>query len=157
MNKYPITLDGFNNIKNKLHELKTKTRPQIINAIKIAREHGDLSENAEYHAAKDKQGFIEAKIRNLETKIIHAQVIDISKLSGNKILFGATITAYDFHKNANYTWQLVGEEEIDIKQKKFSINSPIAQAFIGKKIGDFIYVNTPIGEKKFQIKHIEFK
>ena len=157
LKKYPITKSGFMAIKAELLRLKSKVRPKVINEIETARAHGDLSENAEYNAAKEKQGFIEAKIRNLEIKTSYAQVIDILKLSGQKVVFGATVTIYDHAKKLKQTWQIVGEEEADLTKKKLSFKAPIAKALIGKNIGDLVEIKTPKGRKTCKIINVIFK
>ncbi len=155
--RYPMTIAGFAAIKEELNRLKAKVRPQIVRAIETARAHGDLSENAEYNAAKEKQGFVEAQIRNLETKTAHAQIIDISQLSGKKVLFGATVIIYDHESDSVQTWQIVGEEEADLSRRKLSLKAPIAKALIGKYIGDKVEIKTPKGAKICEIMNVVFK
>lgn len=156
MTSYPMTKCSYQNIKEELTRLKTKTRPQVIRDIETARAHGDLSENAEYDAAKEKQAFVEARIRDLDAKIAHAQVIDISGLKGDKVVFGATVTIYDHLNDSEQTWQIVGEDEADVRASKLSITAPMARALIGKLVGDEIEVKIPRGKKNCEIIGISF-
>ena len=130
----PLTLNGFESLNEELKYLKSNERPNIIKAIAEAREHGDLSENAEYHAAKERQGYIEGRIQELNGKLASANVIDVSKLSGDKIVFGATVSFVDVDTEEVKRYKIVGEDEADLEQNKISVNSPIARALIGKKI-----------------------
>ena len=155
MDKIPLTAGGYKALDVELKTLKTKDRPAIIKAIAEAREHGDLSENAEYHAAKERQGFIEGRIKELEGIIGLADVIDVAKLSGT-VKFGATIKLVDEDTDEEKTYQIVGEPEADIKSMKLNINSPLARALIGKDVGDSVEVNTPGGGKSYEILSIEF-
>jgi transcription elongation factor GreA len=157
MQKFPITTEGFKQISSELKTLKTAERPAIIKAIAEAREHGDLSENAEYHAAREKQSFIEGRIASLEDKIARSEIIDISKLSGNTVKFGATVKLIDIDADHKNTYKIVGEYEADLEKGMVSIASPIARALIGKNKGDFIEVNTPTGIKEYEILGIEYK
>ena len=152
----PITKSGFIKAKEKLQKLKTEDRPQVIKEIAEARAHGDLSENAEYDAAKEKQAQIEAMIRHLESSIAHARVIDVSSLSGDKVVFGAAVTYFCHDDDKSYTWSIVGDIEADLQQKKISISSPIAKALIGKYLGDEVSIKTPGGLKECEITSIEF-
>jgi transcription elongation factor GreA len=154
--KYPMTHQTHKRLEKELHELKTVSRPDIIRAIAEARSHGDLSENAEYHAAKEKQGFIEAKIKDLEYKLSHSHLVDISKLSGENVQFGATVTLIDEETEEMVTYHLVSEFEADAAKKHISITSPVARALIGKKIGQSIEVATPKGHRYFEILKVEF-
>ena len=156
MQKVPMTVTGHAALEAELKQLKTVERPYIINAIAVAREHGDLKENAEYHAAKDKQGFIEGRIQELESKLTLAQIIDVSKLSGDTVKFGATVTLVNEDTDAESTYQIVGEDEADIKDKKISITAPIARAMIGKEVGDVIEVHAPGGAKFYEILDISY-
>ena len=156
MNKFPITNEGFEQIEIELKNLKSIERPSIIKSIAEAREHGDLSENAEYHAAKEKQSFIEGRIADLESKISRAEVINTKKLKGNKIIFGATVTLGDMDSKKNIIYQIVGTEEADVENGKISISSPLAKALLGKKIDDTVEVYSPGGSKEYEIEDIKF-
>lgn len=151
-----MTTLGHAALEEELKHLKSVERPFIINAISVAREHGDLKENAEYHAAKEKQGFVEGRIQELESKLSLAQVIDVSTMSGETVKFGATITIENVDTDAKSTYQIVGEDEADIKDGKISITAPIARAMIGKEIGDEFEVHAPGGAKGYEIMKIEF-
>ena len=156
MDKFPITNEGFEQIEIELKNLKSIERPSIIKSIAEAREHGDLSENAEYHAAKEKQSFIEGRIADLESKISRAEVINTKKLKGNKIIFGATVTLGDMDSKKNIIYQIVGTEEADVENGKISISSPLARALLGKKIDDTVEVYSPGGSKEYEIEDIKF-
>ena len=156
MDKFPITNEGFEQIEIELKNLKSIERPSIIKSIAEAREHGDLSENAEYHAAKEKQSFIEGRIADLESKISRAEVINTKKLKGNKIIFGATVTLGDLDSKKNIIYQIVGTEEADVENGKISISSPLAKALLGKKVDDTVEVYSPGGSKEYEIKDIKF-
>ena len=156
MQKYPMTVEGHAALETELKELKTKDRPEIIQAIAVAREHGDLSENAEYHAAKEKQGFIEGRIQELESKLALAQVIDVASLSGETVVFGATVKVVNEDTDEESTYKIVGEDEADVKQGKISITSPLSRAMIGKEVGDVIEVIAPGGTKAYEILEVEF-
>ncbi|MGI9388330.1 MAG: transcription elongation factor GreA [Methyloligellaceae bacterium] len=156
MEKVPMTIEGHDAIEAELQRLKTIERPRIIQAISEARAHGDLSENAEYHAAKEAQGFNEARVAELEDKLSRADVIDISKLGGKQIKFGATVTLIDEDTEEKVTYQIVGEYEADVKKGKISITSPIARALIGKSKGDVAEVSTPGGGKLYEIVRVRF-
>lgn len=157
MQKYPMTTIGHAALETELKQLKTIERPEIIQAISVAREHGDLSENAEYHAAKEKQGFIEGRIQELESKMSLAQIIDVSKLDSETVTFGATVKIVNEDTDEESAYQIVGEDEANIKNGKVSITAPIARALIGKEVGDTIEVNAPSGAKGYEIIEIEFK
>ena len=157
MSQYPMTAHGAELLREELNELKTKTRPRIIESIAEAREHGDLSENAEYHAAKEKQSFIEGRVAELEDKLARAEVIDVTKLKGEKIVFGATVTLIDVDTEKESTYRIVGEDEADIAKGKVSITSPIARALIGKTVGDEAEVAAPGGARVYEISAVEFK
>ncbi|MES2907465.1 MAG: transcription elongation factor GreA [Pseudomonadota bacterium] len=157
MEKFPMTEDGHKALEAELHRLQAEERPRIIEAISEARGHGDLSENAEYHAAKEAQGMNEAKIAELEDKLSRAEVIDISKLSGKQVTFGATIALVDEDTDDKKKFKIVGEMEADAKNGLISITSPIARALIGKKKGDVVEVNTPGGAKSYEVMKVEFK
>lgn len=154
--KNPMTADGLARLEEELRYLRNTARPEVIRAIAQAREHGDLSENAEYHAARDKQSFIEGRVGELEDKVARAEVIDVSKLSGKSIKFGATVTLIDEDTDEKLTYQLVGEDEADIKQGRLAITAPLARALIGKSTGDSVEVHTPKGEKAYEIRRVKF-
>ena len=157
MDKVPMTLDGFERLEEDLKRLKTVERPEIIKAIATAREHGDLSENAEYHAAKERQSFNEGRISEIENKIANAEIIDVSKLSGKIVKFGAKIKLTDEDTDEDSSYQIVGEHEADINNGLLSINAPLARALIGKTVGDSVEVVTPKGSKGYEIIKVSFK
>ncbi|MBL4619560.1 MAG: transcription elongation factor GreA [Marinicaulis sp.] len=157
MEKFPMTIDGYEKLEAELKRLKNDERPAVIQAIAEARAHGDLSENAEYHTAKDRQGWIEGQILELEHKFTRAEVIDVAKLEGNSVKFGATVTLIDEDTDEKKVWQIVGDHEADVKQKKISISSPIARALIGKSKGDSVEVTAPGGSRSFEIEKVLFK
>lgn len=157
MEKFPITAEGFAKMEAELKHRKSVERPAIIEAISEARAHGDLSENAEYHAAKEKQSFNEGYIKDLEDKISRADIIDPKSFSGNVVKFGATVKLADEDTDEEKTYQIVGEYEADLEKGKISIVSPLARALIGKKLGDSIEVRTPKGEKGYEILEVLFK
>ena len=156
MNKVPMTTDGYNRLREELKQLKTTERPAIIRAIAEAREHGDLAENAEYHAARDRQSFIEGRVMELEDKVARAEVIDLSKLSGSVIKFGARVTLADEESDEEQTFQIVGEDEADVSQGRLSVTSPLARALIGKGKGDNVEVATPRGAKSYEVVTVDF-
>ena len=156
MEKVPMTPGGYNRIEEDLKRLKYVERPAVIQAISEARQHGDLSENAEYHAAKERQGWIEGQILELEDKFSRAEVIDITKLAGDTVKFGATVILIDEDTEQKKTWQIVGDYEADVKSGKISISSPIARAIIGKKKGDSVEVSAPGGSKTYEINKVQF-
>ncbi|MEE2566114.1 transcription elongation factor GreA [Hyphobacterium marinum] len=156
MNKVPMTAEGFKALDDEFKRLKTEERPAVIQAIAEAREHGDLSENAEYHAAKERQGWIEGRLAELEDKIARAQVIDVSKLDGDTIKFGATVTVVDEDTDEEAVYKIVGEDESDVKAGKVSLSSPIARALINKEIGDVVEVNAPGGLKSYEVLKVEW-
>ncbi|MCA3694523.1 transcription elongation factor GreA [Aquidulcibacter sp.] len=151
MEKIPMTAEGHAALDAELKRLKTDERPSVIGAISEARSHGDLSENAEYHAAKERQSYIEGRIAELEDKLARAQVIDVSKLSGTNVKFGATVTVIDEDTDHKAVYKIVGEDEADVKLGKISITSPIARAMIGKEEGDVVEVAAPGGSKSYEI------
>lgn len=155
--KVPMTLFGFEKLEAELKNLKSVERPAVIKAIAEAREHGDLSENAEYTAAREKQSFIEGRIQELESKISHAEVIDVRTLDGGTIKFGATITLIDDDSGEEVIYQIVGEDEADIKNGLLSVTSPLARALIGKSVKDSVEVFTPKGSKAYEIIRVAFK
>ena len=157
MKKSPITAAGAEKMRVELHRLKTVERPRIIQAIAEARAHGDLSENAEYHAAKEQQGFVEGRIAELESKTSHAQIIDPKTVNADgKVVFGATLNLMDEHAGQEVTYQIVGDYEADIAQGKVSISSPIARALIGKELGDVVEVQVPGGVRSYEILDIRY-
>ena len=156
MDKIPITNIGFEKLEEELKTLKSIERPSVIKSIAEAREHGDLSENAEYHAAKEKQSFIEGRIADLENKISRAEVIITKKLKSNKVIFGATVTLGEVGKKKQIIYQIVGTEEADVESGKISISSPLARALLGKKVDDSVEVYSPGGSKEYEVENIEF-
>lgn len=157
MEKVPMTPGGFAALEAELKDRQQVQRQRIIAAISEARAHGDLSENAEYHAAKERQGFIETRVMELEDRLSRAQVIDVSKLSGKDIKFGAVVKLVDEDTEDEISYQIVGEFEADVKAGRISVSSPLAKALIGKKVGDSIEVNTPGGGKSYEILGVKFK
>jgi len=157
MSKVPLTTNGAELLRQELHRLKTVDRPSVINAIAEARAQGDLSENAEYEAAKERQGFIEGRIIELEAKLGSAQIIDPKKLNADgRCVFGSTVILEDTNNGDVMTYQIVGDDEADIKQRKISISSPIARALIGKYAGDQVEVQTPGGVKRYEILDVRY-
>jgi transcription elongation factor GreA len=156
MEKVPMTGEGYTVLDEELKRLKTQERPSVIAAISEARAHGDLSENAEYHAAKERQGWIEGRIAEIEDKIARAQIIDVSKLSGSQVKFGATVSLIDEDTDEAARYQIVGEHEADVRSGKISVSSPLARAMIGKDVGDVFEVNTPGGVKAYEIVKVEW-
>lgn len=154
--KFPMTAEGYARLEQELKHLKSQARPEVIKAIAEAREHGDLSENAEYHAARERQSFIEGRVAELEDKISRAQVIDPTKLSGDTVKFGATVTVADEDTDEEMTYQIVGELEADVKAGKIAVTSPIARALVGKSEGDSVEVATPKGAKAYEIVKISY-
>ena len=157
MNKVPMTEAGYKNLQDELKKLVNKERPAIIAAITEARGHGDLSENAEYQYAKEQQNLIESKILELENTIVQAEIIDISKLSGKEIMFGATVKIKDNETGEQSTYQIVGEYESDIENKKISISSPMARGLIGKSVNDVVEINSPKGIKFYTVISVKFQ
>lgn len=157
MEKIPMTPDGFARLESELKHLKSVERPAVIKAIAEARDHGDLSENAEYHAARERQSFIEGRVAELEDKIARAEVIDISKLSGKAIKFGAKVTLADEDTGDEITYRIVGAEEADVEKGRLSITSPLARALIGKQTGDSVEVTTPRGSKAYEIIKVSYR
>ena len=157
MDKVPMTLDGYERLEEELKRLKSVERIAIIRAIATAREHGDLSENAEYHAAKERQSFNEGRIGEIESKIANADIIDVSKLSGEVVKFGAKVKLADDDTDEESSYQIVGEHEADIKEGRLSVTSPLARALISKTIGDAVEVVTPGGSKGYEIIGVRFK
>lgn len=153
----PITVEGFARLKERLKYLKEVERPKNIRDIEEARAHGDLSENAEYHAAKEKQGLLDVQMREIEDKIARAQVIDPSTLNGNKVVFGATVVLLDSASEEEVTYQVVGVDEADPKGGKVSVSSPIARALIGKRVGDEVVVRAPGGDREYEVVEVLFR
>ncbi len=151
-----MTAPGYRALDDQLKQLKSVERPAVIAAISEAREHGDLSENAEYHAAKERQGWIEGQIAEIEDRMSRAQVIDVSKLSGTQVKFGATVTVVDEDTDEEARYQIVGEHEADVKQGRISITSPLSRALISKEVGDVVEVNTPGGVKAYELLKVEW-
>ena len=151
-----MTAGGYQTLDDELKRLKTIERPAVIAAISEARQHGDLSENAEYHAAKERQGWIEGQIAEIEDKIARAQVIDVSKLSGKQVKFGATVSVVDEDTEDEARYQIVGEHEADVKSGRISLSSPLSRAMIGKEVGEVVEVYTPGGVKAYEILKVEW-
>jgi len=157
MEKVPMTQTGYDRLEEEIRHLKHDERPAVIQAIAEARAHGDLSENAEYHAAKERQGWIEGQILELEDKYTRAEVIDVGKLNGKQVKFGATVGLIDEDTEEKKTWQIVGDYEADVKSGRISISSPIARALIGKEEGDSVEVAAPGGARSYEIAKVAFK
>lgn len=158
MQKHPMTIAGAEALKHELHRLKTVERPRIIEAIATARAHGDLKENAEYHAAREQQSFAEGRIQELEAKLANAQIVDISKLANNgKVVFGTTVSLCNLKTDAQITYKIVGEDEADIKLNKISYSSPIGRALIGKQLDDSVVVKTPGGVVEYEIIAVDYE
>jgi len=157
MDKVPMTAEGYTTLEAEIKNLKTAERPRIIKLIAEARSHGDLSENAEYHAAKELQGITEARIADLEDKLSRADIIDVSKLKGSQVMFGATVTLIDEDTEDKVKYRIVGEVEGNVKEGKISITSPIARALLGKTKNDVVEVSTPGGGKSYEIVKVEIK
>ncbi len=157
MNKVPLTVTGANKLRAELEELKTVVRPRIIQAISEAREHGDLKENAEYHAAREQQSFAEGRIAEIEGKLSNANIIDVTKTDANgKVVFGATVEIEDINSGKVVTYQIVGEDEANIKEGRISVGSPIARALIGKEVEDVVIVKAPGGNIEYEILEIKY-
>jgi transcription elongation factor GreA len=158
MNKVPLTIRGAERLREELEKLKRNERPKVIEAIAEARAHGDLKENAEYHAAREQQGFIEGRIKEIEGKLSHAQIIDVTKLNPNgKVVFGATVEVLELEKDEEHQFQIVGEDEADSKQGRISVSSPIARGLIGKVEGDIASVEAPGGLREFEILEVRYE
>ena len=157
MDKLPMTAEGLKSLEDELKRLRVEERPAVIKAIEVAREHGDLSENAEYHAARDRQSFIEGRLAELEDMISRADVIDPKMLSGSTVRFGATIKLADEDTDEESTYQIVGSHEADVDSGKLSLTSPLARALIGKTTGDSVEVTTPGGSKSYEVLKVMFK
>ena len=157
MKQTPMTIRGAQKLREELDHLKSVGRPQIIEAIADAREHGDLKENAEYHAAREQQGFCEGRIQEIEAKLSNAQIIDITKLPNNgKVIFGATVTLFKLDDEKEISYRIVGDDESDIKANMISVNSPIARALIGKEEDDVVVVRTPSGDVEYEVIKVEY-
>ena len=157
MEKHPMTLQGAEALRSELNELKGVKRPAVIAAISEARAHGDLKENAEYHAAREQQGFIEGRIKDIEAKLSHAQVIDVTTLdAGGKVVFGSTVVLLDINTDEEKTYQIVGIDEADLKHGKISVTSPVARALIGKIEGDEVALDAPGGTHEFEILEVRY-
>lgn len=155
--RVPMTKNGAERLREELDRLKREDRPRIIKAIAEAREHGDLKENAEYHAAREQQSFVEGRIREIEGKLSHAQIIDIASLpASDKIIFGTTVTLVNIETEEQVRYQIVGDDEADVKGGKISVTSPLARALIGKEVGDEVRVQTPAGETEYEIEDVEY-
>ena len=157
MSKIPMTIRGVKLLQEELKKLKSKDRPDVISAISEARAHGDLKENAEYHAAKEQQGFIEGRIKEIESKLSNVQEIDVTIINaGGKVVFGSTVTLIDLQNNDEITYKIVGEDEADIKSNLISYSSPIARAIIGKFEGDDVVFQAPGGEREYEVVSVEY-
>ena len=157
MNKEPITVNGLKNLKSELEDLKNVQRPKVVEAIAEARSHGDLKENAEYHAAKEQQALIESRVIAINDLIARANVIDVTKIENDgKVIFGSTVKVQDLESNKQITYKLVGQDEADISKNLIFFKSPIGKALIGKNKSDIVSVNTPSGERNFEIKNVEY-
>ena len=158
MQRIPMTVNGADALKAELEKLKTVDRPKVVEAIADARAHGDLKENAEYHAAREQQGFMEARIRDIESKLSHAQIIDVTTLPNTgKVIFGVTVELINLDTDATVTYQIVGDDEADLKHNKISVNSPIARALIGKEEGEEVLVKAPSGDIDYEIVQVHYR
>lgn len=156
MNQYPMTVQGADALREELHQLKTVKRPEIVRSIADAREHGDLKENAEYHAAREEQGFCEGRIQDIEGKLGNAQIIDVTKIPNKgKVIFGVTVTLFNIDTEEEVTYQIVGDDESDIKNNRISVNSPIARGLIGKEVDSEVEVKIPGGVVEYEIISVE--
>lgn len=157
MSLIPMTVQGAQKLRDELNELKSVKRPAIIQAIAEAREHGDLKENAEYHAAREAQGFCEGRIQDIEAKLSNAQIIDVTKMTNNgKVIFGATVTILNLDTEESVTYRIVGDDEADIKNNLISVNSPIARGLVGKEVDDVVNITTPSGVVEFEITEVDY-
>lgn len=157
MNKYPMTAQGADQLRAELNELKSVKRPQIIADIAEAREHGDLKENAEYHAAREQQSFCEGRIQDIEGKLSNAQIIDVTKMENTgKVIFGVTVTIMNSETEEETTYKIVGDDEADIKNNLISVNSPIARGLVGKELDDVVNIQTPAGTVEYEIIEVEY-
>jgi transcription elongation factor GreA len=157
MKKHPMTLNGEQKLREELNRLKSIERPKVIESIAEARGHGDLKENAEYHAAKEQQGFLEGRIIEIESKLSHAQVIDVARLQNNgRVVFGTTVHLINMVTDEEMIYKIVGDDEADLKHLMISVNSPIARAVIGKSVGDIVMVKTPTGDIEYEISKVQY-
>ncbi|MBD9660446.1 transcription elongation factor GreA [Pantoea sp. PNT03] len=157
MNQIPMTLKGAEKLREELNELKTVKRPRIIASIATAREHGDLKENAEYHAAREEQGFCEGRIQEIEAKLSNAQVIDVTAMpKTGRVIFGATVTILNVDTDEKFTYRIVGDDEADFKQNLISVNSPMARGLVGKSADDVAIVKTPGGDVEYEVLKVEY-
>ena len=157
MSKVPLTAEGAETLRTELQELKSVRRPAVIQAIAEAREHGDLKENAEYHAAREQQSFIEGRIKEIESKLSHAQIIDITQMNDDgKVIFGTTVQLLDLESDESVTYRIVGDDEADIKKGLISFSSPLARAIIGKREGDEVNFNAPAGMREYEIEKVSY-
>ena len=157
MSKVPLTISGAEKLRNELHQLKSEERPAVINAISEARAHGDLSENAEYDAAKERQSFIEGRIQDIESKLSLCQIVDISQIpEGDRVIFGSTVTIINTETDEELSYKIVGDDEANVKDGKISYQSPIARALISKEIGDVVNIHTPGGEVEYEIDDVSY-
>jgi transcription elongation factor GreA len=157
MEKNPITPEGAQKLRDELHHLKSVARPAIIQAIATAREHGDLSENAEYHAARDRQSFIEGRIQEIENKLARAEVIDTTKLEGDRVAFGATVKLSNTATGEEVSYRILGADESDLAKGSISITSPLARSLVGKQVGDEVKVRMPGGERTYEVLDVTFR
>ena len=157
MDKFPITVIGEKKLRDELDNLTNIERPRIIDDIAVAREHGDLKENAEYHAAREQQSFVEGRIKDIKLKLSNAEIVDPKKITTNKVVFSAKVVLYDFEKDCEIAYSIVGDDEADIKSSLISINSPIARSLIGKEEGDTVLADTPSDGKEFEILKISYE
>ena len=157
MDKFPITINGERKLREELDHLTNIDRPRVIDSISIAREHGDLKENAEYHAAREQQSFIEGRIKDIKLKLSNAEIVDPKKITTDKVVFSAKVKLFDFESEKEIIYSIVGDDEADIKSSMISINSPIARSLIGKVEGDIALVETPSGNKEFEILNISYE
>ena len=155
--RVPMTPQGYQRLQEELRRLKSVERPRVIKEIEEARDHGDISENAEFHAAKEKQALLGAQIRTIEEKLVLAEVIDVSKLSGDRVVFGATVTLVDGDTGERVSYQIVGDHEAEPKNGKISFSSPVARSLISKFVGDEVQVRTPAGVRSFEILQLDFR
>ncbi|OTA20856.1 transcription elongation factor GreA [Xenorhabdus beddingii] len=157
MKQIPMTVRGADKLREELEHLKNVRRPQIITAIADAREHGDLKENAEYHAAREQQGFCEGRIQEIEAKLSNAQVIDVTKMTNNgRVIFGATVTVLNVDSDEEQTYRIVGDDEANIKENLLSVNSPIARGLIGKEVDDTVVITTPGGQVEYEVLNVDY-
>ena len=154
---YPMTVEGESSLREELQKLKFEDRPQVVEAIATAREFGDLKENAEYHAAKEQQSFAEGRIQDIKLKLSNSEIVDPKKITSSKVVFSAKVDLYDFEKEIEATYSIVGDDEADIKISLISVNSPIARSLIGKEKGDTVFAETPSGKKEFEILKISYE